>query len=88
MSEKFEFAIIPIKELREIIREEMSSFQPLEPDITRDRLTRAQAAKLAGVSLPTFAKMIKSKMFSSHGFGRNKFFLRSEIIKALKNEAD
>jgi excisionase family DNA binding protein len=63
--------------------------RPQEPEFTRDRLTRTQAAKLAGVSLPTFAKLIKNGTFPEHGFGtRNKFYLRSEIIEALRREAD
>jgi excisionase family DNA binding protein len=59
------------------------------PSIEKDRLTRTQAAKLAGVSLPTFAKMVKAGKFPEHGFGtRNKFYFRSEIVEALKKEAD
>ncbi|MBW6536604.1 MAG: helix-turn-helix domain-containing protein [Mariniphaga sp.] len=82
-----------VKELkegfREIIREELKANRPQEPDITRDRINRTQAAKLAGVSLPTFAKLVKNGTFPEHGFGtRNKFYLRSEIIEALHREAD
>lgn len=81
--------VLKAKELREIIREELRANRPQEPDFTRDRLTRTQAAKLAGVSLPTFAKLIKNGTFPEHGFGtRNKFYLRSEIIEALRREAD
>ena len=81
--------ILKAKELREIIREELRANRPPEPDITRDRMNRTQAAKLAGVSLPTFAKLVKNGTFPEHGFGtRNKFYLRSEIIAALHREAD
>lgn len=57
------------------------------PDIEADKISRAKAAKLAGVSLPTFAKMIKAGVIKQHGFSRKTFFLRSEIIAALRNEA-
>lgn len=82
-----------VKELkegfREIIREELRATRPQEPDITRDRITRTQAAKLANMSLPTFSKLVKAGIFPEHGFGpRNKFYLRSEIIAALHREAD
>lgn len=81
--------ILKARELREIIREELRGHRPQEPDITRDRINRTQAAKLAGVSLPTFAKLVKNGTFPEHGFGtRNKFYLRSEIIEALRREAD
>jgi len=81
--------ILKARELREILREELRANRPQEADITRDRLTRTQAAKLAGVSLPTFAKLVKNGTFPEHGFGpRNKFYLRSEIIEALHREAD
>ena len=62
--------------------------QKPEPEFTKERLNRNEAAKLAGVSLPTFAKMVKALLFPEHGFGRKKFYLKSEIISALKNVAD
>jgi predicted DNA-binding transcriptional regulator AlpA len=81
--------ILKGRELREILRQELRATRPPEPDITRDRLTRTQAAKLANVSLPTFSKLVRNGTFPEHGFGpRNKFYLRSEIIEALHREAD
>lgn len=58
------------------------------PDLEADKISRSKAAKLAGVSLPTFAKMVKKGVVKQHGFSRNSFFLRSEIIAALRREAD
>ncbi|QGY44169.1 helix-turn-helix domain-containing protein [Maribellus comscasis] len=80
--------ILKAKEFREILRQELRANRPQEPDITRDKLNREQAAKLAGMSLPTFRKFIKNGIFREHGHGRKTWFFRSEIIEALRNEAD
>lgn len=53
-----------------------------------EKLTRTEAQKLAGVSTPTFLKMIKAGIFPTHGFRRKQFFIKSEVIAGLKNEAD
>lgn len=73
------------KELRQIIREELKEANQLkEPDFASEKINRTEAAKLAGVSIPTFAKMISNKVFPQHGFGRKKFYLKSEVIEGLK----
>ena len=74
------------KELKESIREvltEESEKNP-QPDFENEKLTRNEAAKLAGVSLPTLTKMIKKGMFPLHGLGRKQFLLRNELIAGLK----
>lgn len=58
-----------------------------EPDFTEDRLTRMQAAKFAGISLPTLRKRAQEGIFKIYGKGRKGFLLKSEIIEALKKEA-
>jgi len=82
--------VLKAKELRQLLREELDrTHRPPEPDITSDRINRTQAAKLANVSLPTFAKLVKAGTFPQHGFGpRNKFYLKSEIIESLKKQAN
>ena len=84
-----EIIVIKTKELRQIIREEVKAANGQnEPDFKSDRLTRIAAEKLAGVSSPTFLKMIKAGIFPEHGIGRKKFFLQSEVIAGLKKEAN
>ncbi len=74
-------------ELRNTLHELLSKkqFVNAEPDFEEDRLSRFHASKLVGISLPTFQKRVKEGLFRAHGSGRKKFFLRSEIINALKN---
>lgn len=55
------------------------------PDFIEERLTRAQALKLTGHSNPTFNKRLAKEIFKIHGSGRKQFFLKSELIEALKN---
>lgn len=54
-------------------------------DFENDRLSKVQAAKLAGISLPTLDKMVKLKRFKQYNLGHRKYFLRSEIIESLRN---
>jgi hypothetical protein len=55
-------------------------------DFEKDRLSKVQAAKLAGISLPTLDKMVKSKRFKQYNLGHRKYFLKSEIIESLRNQ--
>lgn len=77
------------EQLKQILKELITEkeFIRSEFDIKNDRINRTEAAKLAEVSLPTFSKMVKAGLFPQHGWGRNKFFLKNEIITALKKEA-
>lgn len=77
------------EDLKDSIREVLSEKNIRdEPEFEKEKLTRTQAAKLAGVSLPTFSKMIKARMFPEHGFGRKIFYLKSQVIEGLKHDAD
>lgn len=73
--------------LKKFFNEHLKPRQP-EPDLRSERLNRTQAAKLADMSLPTFRRRIKAGVFKVHGSGGKEFFLRSEIINALKNESE
>ena len=55
-------------------------------DFENDRLSKVQAAKLAGISLPTLDKMVKLNRFKQYNLGHRKYFLRSEIIESLRNQ--
>ena len=55
-------------------------------DFEKDRLTQFQAAKLAGISVPTLKKAIRAGRFKEYSLGaKKKYLLRSEVIEALKN---
>lgn len=73
--------------LKKFFSEHLKPKQP-EPDLRSERLNRTQAAKLADMSLPTFRRSVKAGVFKVHGTMGKEFFLRSEIISALKNESE
>lgn len=76
-------------ELKETIRELLfeNGLESKKPEFEKEKLNRTQAIKLVGVSSPTFTKMISKDIFTEHGYGRKKFFLKSEIICALTKES-
>ena len=55
------------------------------PEFEKDRLSKTEAAKLAGISIPTLSKFVLLGKFKEYSIGRRKYFLRSEIIAALRN---
>ena len=57
---------------------------PKPPKFNEDRLTKTEAAKFVGVTMPTFDKLIKGGRFKQYNIGYRKLFLRSEIVEALK----
>ena len=74
--------------LQEVLREmfyEKSAPNQL-PDFEKDRISKLQAAKLAGVSIPTLDKQIKVGKFKQYNVGHRKYFLKSEIIESLRNQ--
>jgi predicted DNA-binding transcriptional regulator AlpA len=55
------------------------------PEFEKDRISKNEAAKLAGISIPTLSKMVKEGKFKEYSLGqRRKYFLKSEIIEALR----
>lgn len=54
-------------------------------EFEKDRISKPEAAKLVGISLPTMDRQIKLGKFKQYNVGHRKFFLRSELIEALKN---
>lgn len=72
--------------LRIFLSENSSQKQNNLPDIEKDRLSKNEAAKLAGISIPTLSKMVREGKFKEYSLGqRRKYFLKSEIIEALRN---
>jgi hypothetical protein len=45
-----------------------------EPDFEKDRLSKSQAAKLAGISIPTLNKQVKLGKFKQYNLGTRKYF--------------
>ncbi len=60
----------------------------LSTSFEKERINRSQAEKVADISSPTFRKMVLSGIFPEHGFNRKKFYLKSEILFALRNKAN
>ena len=56
----------------------------LTPDFENDRLSKIQAAKLAGITIPTLDKLIKIGKFKQYNLGKRKYLLRSEMHVALR----
>lgn len=57
----------------------------VSPDIEIDKISKVQAAKMAGISIPTLDKQVKAGKFKQHSIGRKKYFLKSELQRALTN---
>lgn len=75
------------KTLKEVLNEmfsQKSESKPL-PEFEQDRLSKKQAATLAGISIPTLSRMVAKNKFKEYSLGRRKYFLRSEIIESLRN---
>jgi len=49
-------------------------------------LTQTEVAKLLRISKPTFIKLRRTGVFSFYRSGRKLLFLKSEVLKALKNK--
>ncbi len=57
-------------------------------DFQKDRITTAQAAKLAGVSQPTFTKWVRAGLIPRHGSQNKHYYFESEVIENLRKMAD
>lgn len=64
-----------------ILRKELDSKG--NPDFEKNKITKVQAAKLAGCTIPTLDKLVKKGKFKEYSLGRRKYFLRSEIVDSL-----
>ena len=56
------------------------------PEFEGDRISKPQAAKLADISIPTLSKQVKLGKFKQYHIGSRVYFLRSEVIEALKTQ--
>ncbi|WP_372648014.1 hypothetical protein [Draconibacterium sp.] len=57
-----------------------------QTDLEKERISKPEAAKLIGRSLPYLNKLIREGIFRQYGFGkRGKFLLRSEVLEVIRN---
>ena len=71
--------------LREVLTENSDRHQ--REKFEDDKLSLTKASKFVGMSIPTFSKRVSEGIFKKHGSGRKIFFLKSEIIEALKSNS-
>lgn len=55
------------------------------PDFKKEKLTQTQAAKLAGISVPTLKKEIRAGKFKEYSLGNKRYLLKSELLEALRS---
>jgi len=75
------------EELLETIREalrESTDKKTVDFDIS-EKKNRRDAAKFLGISYQTACNWTKAGIIKEHGQGRKKFYLRPELIEAMKN---
>ena len=69
-----------------IFLSENSKHKPNDlPEFEKDRISKPEAAKLAGISIPTISKMVARGKFKEYSLGRRKYFLKSEVIESLRS---
>lgn len=73
--------------LRKVIREEIAETKKESKPVAdfSDRMDRRKAAKFLGISYQSMYNWTKSGILKEHGQGRKKFYLRPELIEAMKN---
>mgnify|MGYP004701051297 CR=1 FL=1 len=80
-------AIIKVKELRQILREEFQAANAAEKQPEpAERLTRRQAAKFLQVSYQSMYNYTKAGLLREHGTTGKKFFLKKELIEFITNK--
>lgn len=57
----------------------------VSPDFEIDKISKVKAAKMIGISIPTLDSQIKAGKFKQYSIGRKKYFLKSELQRALTN---
>ena len=75
------------KELKETLLEIFRESAPAAPQDLKpeEKMDRRKAAKFLGVSYQTMYNWTKSGVLKENGHGRKKYYLRPELIEAMKN---
>ena len=71
--------------LRLLMADNFSQTQNNLPEFEKDKLSKTQAAKLAGISIPSLDKQIKLGKFKQYHIGARVYLLRSEMLESLRN---
>jgi hypothetical protein len=80
-------AVLRVKELRQIVREEFQALTQKEPEPElSERMTRRQAAKFMQVSYQSMYNYTKAGVIREHGTTGKKFFLKNELIEFITNK--
>lgn len=84
---KQEIFLVTKDELIEAFREVQKTDQSTKPvNDQAEKMTRTEASKFLDVHLQTMYNWTKSGILTEHGHGRKKFYLRQELIAAMRNE--
>lgn len=84
---KQEIFLVSKAELIEAFREVQKTDQPTKlANDQVEKLTRLEASKFLDVSMQTMHNWTKKGFITEHGYGRKKFYLRQELVDAMKNE--
>ena len=84
---KQEIFLVSKAELIEAFREVQKTDQPTKSVSDQlEKLTRTEASKFLDVSMQTMHNWTKKGFITEHGHGRKKFYLRQELITAMRNE--
>ncbi len=74
------------KTLKSVLNEmfEKKTDPKTTPKFDEEKITKAQACKLVGCTPPTLCKLVKQGKFKEYSLLSRRYFLRSEIIEALR----
>jgi hypothetical protein len=80
--------ITTARDLADVIEKVIADRQATKPEPKfSERMSRAEAARFAGVSYITFSKWVNRGLIRESGFGKKKFVFRQEVIEALKKQS-
>jgi hypothetical protein len=73
------------KTLKDVLNEMFEKKSNIIPPLMEeDKISKAKACKLIGCTPPTLNKLIEQGKFKQHSLSTKRYFLRSEIIEALR----
>ncbi len=87
--EKEQFGVIVSEKRYLEMREKSEAYESRQEEkesLEKEKLTKPDAAKLIGRSLPYLNKLIRDGILKQYGFGkRGKFLLKTEVLEAIRN---
>lgn len=69
--------------LTETIKTELANLKPTEPIKDNQLITRLEASRILGISLPTLGKYTKENIFQSYRIGSQIRYKKEEILNSL-----